>query len=357
MYIESKNLLNNYIKENYSYLKDRQLMILMGEDSSNELKEITKILNDYKIQFFGGIFPMLLVGDLEKKNGFIVESLSAKYCKLTLPHMFKIAPEVLESKNGTAIILADGLSSVLNDIINPIYKKCKSNFKYIGGGCGFYNLKHNACIFDNNGLYKDVAYVCIIDNESFISVEHGWNALKGPFYVKKAIDNKLITLDNERAFDVYKAVIEEFENITISKEDFFALAKDHPFGILQKDNSFIVRDPVALDDEENIILVANVEEDSDVFVLKGDKKSLLLSSQKVAENCAINQPENYFSLFFDCISRKMFLEDDFKIELANIQQKMNKPLQGALSIGEFSSTKEGNLVIHNKSSILGLVSY
>ena len=51
----------------------------------------------------------------------------------------------------------------------------------------------------------------------------------------------------------------------------------------------------------------------------------------------------------------MFLEDNFVIELANIQNRMNCIVEGALSIGEIASKKDGSIVIHNKSTVLGLV--
>ncbi|EQB87342.1 hypothetical protein M918_09595 [Clostridium sp. BL8] len=42
--------------------------------------------------------------------------------------------------------------------------------------------------------------------------------------------------------------------------------------------------------------------------------------------------------------------------MKNFQSKLKYPVEGALSIGEISSQKNGELVIHNKSTILGLLS-
>lgn len=57
----------------------------------------------------------------------------------------------------------------------------------------------------------------------------------------------------------------------------------------------------------------------------------------------------------DCISRAMFLEERFEEELQNIQAKMKYPVEGALSFGEIASKRNGELVIHNKSTVLGLL--
>ena len=51
----------------------------------------------------------------------------------------------------------------------------------------------------------------------------------------------------------------------------------------------------------------------------------------------------------------MFLQDHFKSELMNIQEKLQYQLEGALSIGEIASLKNGMIEIHNKSTVLGLI--
>lgn len=51
----------------------------------------------------------------------------------------------------------------------------------------------------------------------------------------------------------------------------------------------------------------------------------------------------------------MFLEDGFEEELSNIQNKLKYTVEGAVSIGEISTDKKGELVIHNKSTVLGLI--
>lgn len=48
-------------------------------------------------------------------------------------------------------------------------------------------------------------------------------------------------------------------------------------------------------------------------------------------------------------------EDNFVIELANIQNRMNCTVEGALSIVEIASKSDGSIVIHNKSTVLGLI--
>ncbi len=133
------------------------------------------------------------------------------------------------------------------------------------------------------------------------------------------------------------------------------MPKDHPFGIAQKDQTDVVRDPIALGNNNEIICVANIPQDCDIYVLKGDTQTLLDSSLQIAEQCSSKVQGEYIPLLFDCVSRAMFLEDDFEQELENIQNNLAFPVEGALSIGEIASKTDGQIEIHNKSTVLGLL--
>lgn len=335
--------------------QNEKLMIMVADNSSGDLPEMMDYLNSRGISFFGGIFPGLLNGQNYETSGWIAQKLDCVYSSLVLPYLMpmRISPE--NFMNCTAIIFADGLSPRLRDLIDTVYGKLGNTVRYIGGGAGFYNMQHKPCIFDNKGLYQDVVYICVIRSRLQLVVKHGWNKLEGPFVVEKSEGNILSQLDDENAFDLYRYVIENVEGLRLFKEDFFLFAKDHPFGILQEDTTVIVRDPISVNENNDIVLVADIPVGSKVYILKGDRDTLLSSSLQIAQECASKATDEYVPLLFDCISRAMFLEDRFEEELQNIQAKMKHTVEGALSIGEFASKRNGELVIHNKSTVLGLL--
>lgn len=355
MFLKTAEEVKNYI-DNLSLIENDTLMILVGEKSSNDLEGIREYLNNKDIRFFGGIYPRLLVEDKCLRDGFIIQIYQPVYLSIVLPCLMRFKMDKSLIKDNTALVLSDGLSSKVQDLMDTIYDKVGNEVTYIGGGAGFYDLSQRPCIFDNKGVYQDVAYVCIIKNKTKIAVKHGWNKLDGPYNVTESHGNIISKIDGYSAFHIYRDVMEEVERITLYKSDFFIYAKDHPFGIVQKGKyDLIVRDPISITDSEEIICVANIPEGSDVYILKGDKNSLLSSSLEIAEQISLNAPEKYQPMLFNCISRAMFLEGDFQEELKNIQRKLNYKVIGALSIGEISSTKTGEVIIHNKSTVLGLV--
>lgn len=355
MYFKLFNELKSYIDE--AELKpNEQLMILTAEKSSSCADELIKHLNYKNIKFFGGIYPRLLVGNSCLAEGFILQRLEPLYSSIVLPYLMRFKLDPSEIENCTALVLVDGLTDKMKELTDTVYSKLGNKVKYIGGGAGYYDLKHRPCIYDNNGFHEDALYVCVLKSKVELAVKHGWQKLDGPYLITESKGNTLSTLDNYAAFDVYRDVIEDTERITLYKEEFFMYAKDHPFGIVEKGQTdFIVRDPIALNENKEIVCVADVPKNSDLYVLKGNIDTLLSSSLEIAKYCAAKAPDKYMPLLFDCISRAMFMEERFSEELSNIQNKLDFKVEGALSIGEIASANNGKLIIHNKSTILGLL--
>lgn len=354
MYYRNENELKNAI-DNMTISPDEKLMILVGDKSEAFVPELIAYLNEKEIDFFGGIYAGLLVGNRNFREGYILQKTKPLFSSLVFPHMmrFKQSPEAF--KGCTALVVVDGLSSSMKVLIDTLYDKLGNNVTYVGGGAGFYDLKHRKCVFTKEGLFADALYVCIVENKSHLAVEHGWEKLQGPFFVKESLDNVLMRLEVDSAFEVYKHVIEEEERITLLEEDFFMFAKDHPFGILQRDGSIVVRDPIATNDKGEIICVADIPEGSDVYILKGNADTLLNSSKKITAKCPVADGKPYQPYIFNCISRAMFLEERFTEELNNIQKQVSYILEGALSIGEIATNPDGHIIIHNKSTVLAYV--
>jgi len=355
MYFKTIDHVREYIEKSDIKI-DQQLMILVAEKSADDLQTLMGYLNRKNIRFFGGIYAALLVKQTSESKGFIIQKHTPIYSAVVLPYLMRFTLDKEELQGSTAIVLVDGLSAKMKELTDTVYNKIGKHVNYIGGGAGFYDLKHRPCIFDNNGIYSDVLYICIVKERVALAVEHGWNKFRGPFNVTKSHGNILSELDGENAFEVYKDMIEDVLGIRLSPEGFFIYAKDHPFGILQENQlDVLVRDPIFINEDNEIVCVAGIPQDSKLYVLQGNTTTLLDSSIHISNRCLKNAPAQYIPLLFDCISRAMFLEDKFDKELSNIQQRLKYMVEGALSIGEIASGDNGELLIHNKSTILGLL--
>jgi hypothetical protein len=62
-----------------------------------------------------------------------------------------------------------------------------------------------------------------------------------------------------------------------------------------------------------------------------------------------NQTCDQENLFIDCISRVLFMREDFNKELAILNR--NQPINGILSIGEIANPGSSNLALFNKTVV------
>lgn len=354
MFLRSMHALTSFL-DLLNLSDGEQLMLYVADRSDSWLEGIRTELNGRGLSFFGGIFPGLLYDGGYMREGILLQTVRPAYRALVHPYLLRVPKNLPAFSGMTAVVLIDGLSGKFRDLVDTMESKLGSGVTYMGGGAGYYDLVQRPCLFDNRGVYQDAAFVCLLPGKAHVAVRHGWEKLDGPYEVTDADQNMLRSLDGFNAMDVYCDTIEAHRSIILSKEDFFSVAKEHPFGILQDDETLVVRDPIACTDAREILCVADIPKQATAYILHGNKRTLLSASLEAADECARHRGRRHTPMLFNCISRAMFLEDDFHKEIRNIQNQLDHPLIGTLSIGEIAPHARGGIVIHNKSTIIGLV--
>jgi len=104
------------------------------------------------------------------------------------------------------------------------------------------------------------------------------------------------------------------------------------------DNEQIVRDPIQVNPDQSLVCVGEVPEGSLVYILNGNNDSLIQAANKAVQLCVDSFPplETMGTLFMiDCISRVLFLEDQFDLELEAAHHQ-DLLLMGACTLGEMA---------------------
>ncbi len=331
-------------------------MLLIGEHNDIDVEELVKAANERGLLIAGGIFPMIVNEDQNHEDGIILKHVVSSEkpylvsTKIDEASSFELP--IISEKSQSCIILVDGLMDNIPRLLHNLYEKYWNKLSFVGGGAGSLSLKQTPCVFTNEGLFQDAAVLIPSTQKASSGVKHGWKKVAGPFVANKTDGNQIIELNWRPAFEVYKEVVEEAGDHNFDNSDFFDISKGFPFGIQKEGQEVIVRDPIAVDNNV-LTCVGPVSQNVSLYILQGEKDSLINSAQEAAAE-AVKSSTYHDSLVIDCISRVLYLGDEFNQELEAIQSPMNKevPLEGALTLGEISSSIEGVLELYNKTTVV-----
>lgn len=343
-------------------------MLLFGEKSETNFSQLIDEINQLGISFFGGLFPGIIHEEEQYDSGCIFKKFPATQQPIVIKGLDtgEITTKDIDqlnsfnAKKSTLITFVDGLSAYIPKCLSFMYNHVGSTASFLGGGAGSLSLKQQPCVFTNEGFFQDAAVLALVDQEISLGVKHGWNKLVGPIVATKTDKNIIYELNWENAFEVYGRMVNKDSNSLISKDNFFDIAKGYPFGIFKETGEDIVRDPLSVGENGEIICVADVPENTVLYILKGSEAQLIDAAQTATEECIAATPEVFQdTLLVNCISRALYLDKNFKKELKVINSTLgttpnNVIPSGILSLGEISSYGEGYLEFYNKTLVLGI---
>ena len=130
--------------------------------------------------------------------------------------------------------------------------------------------------------------------------------------------------------------------------------------MVKEGSESVIRDPLFANEKGELICVGEVEENTMVNIKKGDQQSLINAAEQATEEALTNSKELKETFIIDCISRVLFLEDDFQKEINIVCETIRKkypktPISGALTLGEISSFGNGYLEFYNKTIVIALM--
>jgi len=342
--------------------------IFLGEKNRPDVARLISGLNKEGIDFIGGIFPGIIHGDKRYEEGavmltmpvlkkpFLIKGLDTE--EIELPDFGALLTEGISTQY-TAMILVDGLTSNIALFLAEMFNQLGNSVHYFGGGGGSLSLQQEPCLFCPEGFFQDAAIVSFVKLESNLGVRHGWEEIKGPMVATRTEENIIFELNWENAFDVYRETVEADSGKKLTAENFFDIAKGYPFGITKEGEEHIIRDPIAVNEKGELICVGEMPENAALSIMKGKRNSLIRAAGQAAHDCVGSEKRGLrLSLIADCISRVIFLEDDFSKELEAVNNRIQSvdekqtPL-GMLTLGEISSYGEGFLEFFNKTIVVG----
>jgi len=364
-YIDSGNLklLEQSLNEFQKDEAVKSVIFLMAAKDAYSKKDIDPLLQNFSKPTIGGIFPELISNSTRKDTGVLLFPLDFElHTQLfdlndntdDLVQKLESSQKKSLEPSSTLFVFIDALSINKELFIEVLFNFFGLNPDYIGGGAGSLEFKPMNCIISNKGMVSNAAIIGWAHKKLAVGVAHGWEPVSAPLKVTKANRNELISINWKPAFEAYKEIVEPHSGMYFKNDNFFDIAKSYPLGIAKIDAEMVVRDPFAVK-ENALILVDKISEGEYVEVLNGNMNSLLDGASKAREIAfsKLEKNMNQNCVFcIDCISRVLYMQEDFNKELQAISKGSN--VNGILSIGEIANSGESFLEIYNKTIVIAL---
>ncbi len=345
-------------------------LILLGEKNAPDLSKLVEALRGAGVRFAGAVFPGILHGHEAYFEGAILLSMPVLRDPIVIKNLDQevtalpdFGPEIAGqgSTPYTAIVLADALCPNISPCLRELFNLLGNSAHYIGGGAGSMTLKQKPCVFTAEGVFQNAVAICFARLSSSLGVRHGWENLAGPVVATNTVQNTIIELNWRKALDVYREIVEADYGKSITRDTFFEIAKFYSFGIIKEGAEDIVRDPLTLNDRDELVCAGDIPENAVLNILKARPERLIEAADQAAETSLdFRNGRPRQCLVVDCISRTLVLGKRFSEELARVEHRIQSAHsalvpEGILSLGEISSYGDGYIELFNKTIVVGIL--
>lgn len=336
----------------------QSLLILAADGNDCQPREFDPWLKSMPVPVCGGVFPQLIHEQKNHEFGYLVVGIPATVQVHNIEGLSDPGADFAESVEtrlaghdlpASMLVLVDGMASRMGAFLDGIYDVFGSDPVYFGGGAGSLSFEPKPCLFSNEGMLRDHGQMTFLPMRFMLGVQHGWEKFAGPFVVTSVDRNVIKTLDFQPAFQFYREHVEADSGQLFSDDNFFDIAKGYPFGMERSAGSIVVRDPIT-HTGNHINCVGEVPGNAIVYLLKGRPERLIAAAEEAAQQVT---PGEGPAILVDCISRVLFLENQFTSELQAVKRVLDKrPLFGMLTLGEIANGGDYCLEFYNKTMVL-----
>lgn len=357
MYLPNINSLNKALTELQQDSMVLSILLFAADKNPCTFSEIENALRLNFKPLIGGVFPEIIADGERKNSGFLVIPLYEVMQVIHIETNDEIATaQQLETKLTPISESTDSVFCFVNALwtqktvfMNSLYDELGPFVHYLGGGAGSLSFQSFPCLFCNQFIFENGAVLGSINSNMSIGVAHGWHAISDPIKVTEVKGNTIVSLNWKPAFEVYKHYAEGHSNQIFTSDNFFDIAKSYPLGLVKLDDEMIIRDPYA-QENGHLHIVDLVPEGEYIRIMHGDMTSLLEGASNAVSNSENSEFQHFTQFCIDCISRVLFMQNDFEEELKYLNK--NQKANGILSIGEIANPGNAALELFNKTVVV-----
>jgi hypothetical protein len=167
--------------------------------------------------------------------------------------------------------------------------------------------------------------------------------------------NRVVTIDDEPALDIYLDRLEAPAAVRGDAEQFTAFAATHPLGLASRSGEAHVRYVSGADfAERSLDCIAEVPSGVLAWLMEGDEASVLAATDAACADALapLDSTPPRGLIAFDCIARRRILGDEIGAEIDRISAYSGgAPVAGFYTYGEIARTR-GISGFHNQTLVV-----
>lgn len=337
----------------------------------HNLHEISELFNKYNIALFGGsssgeiiqdetyeesIAVMLL--DIKKENfDIFIKSKNSGTIKDTAEQARIYALEKFE--NPGIIVMASGLDSDGDEIVETLREFTKKPFPVFGGLTGDDLQMKSTYVFSNNKVISN-GLICLILNNDKIKITgtatSGWETIGIEKTITKSVGNIVYSIENEPALDFFL----KYYNIEIdleNKNDIITkIGAKYPVQLIRDSGKRVLRAALFTNPEDNsLIFAGRVPQGAKVKFSVPPSFDLIEKTINNIENLKQITPNADAIIMFSCVGRKDAMGPLIEDEIEGIRKLWDLPQIGFFTYGEIGSSQGAIPDFHNETCCLVLL--
>jgi hypothetical protein len=265
--------------------------------------------------------------------------------------------EVEPRAHRVLLLLSDGLAGDQQEIVRGAYRVVGAEVPLVGG-CAGDGLKMKATFqfHGNRVLQHGVVGAAIASDAPLgVGVRHGWRRVGEPMLVTGSEGNRVYTLEDRPALDLYLQRLHAPDEAQTDPAAFTRFALTHPLGLSRRSGEEVRFVAEANFSDRSLGCVAHVPKGALTWFMEGDDTSVLQATDSACSDAleALNGQPPVGLLAFDCIARRGVLGE------AGIQQEIDRigsfaggaPVAGFYTYGEIART-HGSRGFHNQTLVV-----
>ncbi|HTJ83611.1 MAG TPA: FIST N-terminal domain-containing protein, partial [Polyangiaceae bacterium] len=184
-----------------------------------------------------------------------------------------------ENRSRLMLLFADPTSGDADVALAGAVSVGGAGIAWAGGGGG-----RTGVVFAHGRALRDSVLTIALDcvGRVGVGVQHGWEPTGAPTMVTRASGVVVAELEHRPALEIYREAV--MAPADLGGRSFAEFAISHPLGIPQARGEYLIRDPVSVDANGAIELVASVPDGALIRVMRGTPELLVEAAGSAARS-------------------------------------------------------------------------